>query len=166
MRVFAANPDDVRPAFLMAWLAGSGAAILVSSLVQMFLLLGACKLARVPGVTLSRAWTTVVICDLVFYGFLVLIVLGQLIAIQEDSSRSSIRTTYQFLLSPVNFIYAFVGAALGHAAVFSSRLAERDEPVIGFGRATAAAVVYLGFNALVVTFAVLITWITRAGPIR
>ena len=148
MSIFAATSDDVRPAILIAWLAGSGIAILVASLIHLFLLLFACKLARLPGVGLGRAWTTVLICDLVFYGFSSVMALGMYIGIAEDRARS-VRGNYSFLQSPINFLYLFAAAVIGHALIFSPRLADQDEPAIGFGRAAAVAVVYLGLSGIV-----------------
>jgi hypothetical protein len=147
MHLLAAAPDDVRPAILFAWLAGSAVAILVGSLVQAPLLLVACWLARLPGVRFGEAWGAVLVCNVVFYGFLAVIAFGTMIGISMDGGQP-LPGTYRFLLSPVNFIYLFVAGAVGHALVFSPRLAEPDEPAIGFGRATGVAVVYLGLCAM------------------
>lgn len=148
MHILAATAaDDVRPAILIVCLAGSALAILVASLLQAPILLAACRLARLPGVGFGQSLGAVLVCNTVFYGFLALMGLGLLIGIQEDGARS-VRSAYVFLLSPTNFIYLFVAGVLGHALIFSPRLADPDEPAIGFGRATGVATVYLGLSAI------------------
>jgi hypothetical protein len=148
MHLLAAAPDDARPAVLIAWLAGSAVAILLASFVQAPLLLAACALSRLPDVRFGRAWGTVLVCNLVFWGFLTFLVLGVLFG-QTKADPGPVRVSYTFIFQPINFIYLFVAQVLGHALIFSPRLADPDEPAIGFGRSAGVAVVYVGLCSAV-----------------
>ncbi|HEX3147317.1 MAG TPA: hypothetical protein VHR66_04495 [Gemmataceae bacterium] len=161
MLILAAKPDDLEPAILVAWLTGAGIAILVASLIHMFLLLAACRLTGVRDVSLGRAWTTVLICNVAFYGFLSVMGLGLYVGIQEDSARV-MRGNLFFYLSPVNFLYLFAAGVLGHAAIFNTCLGKRDEPAIGFGHASAVAVIYLGMSAVIFSFAYVLQTVARS----
>jgi hypothetical protein len=57
-----------------------------------------------------------------------------------------------FMLTPTNFMYLFFAFILGHAAIFTQRLSESDGLPIGFGKASAGSVSYLGFSGLVYSF--------------
>jgi hypothetical protein len=73
---------------------------------------------------------------------------------------------YLFLLSPVNFIYLFVAGVAGHALIFSPRLADPDEPAIGFGRATGVAMAYLGLCAIAASAVFVGGWATIASLLK
>jgi hypothetical protein len=156
--------DDPRPAVVIVWLAGSALAILVGSLMQAPLLMAGCWLGRLPGVRFGQAWGAVLVCNLVFYGFLAVLVLGVIAGQRWDSGGTPIRVSYTFILSPINFIYLFVAGVVGHALIFSPRLADPDEPAIGFGRATVVAVVYLGLCAIVASVSFVAYMLLSAGP--
>jgi hypothetical protein len=160
MTIFAATSNDAGPAFLVAALAASLLGILVGSFVHAGLILLACKLTRVRGIRFSRAWTTALLCDVVFYGFLAVVVVGTYMGYLEERQVRPI--SYLFLLSPVNFVYLFAAAVLGHAVIFSPCLAERGQPPIGFGRAAAVATVFLGLSALLSVFLFILAAIVRA----
>jgi hypothetical protein len=160
-----AAADDLRPAVLIVWLAGSALAILVASLVQAPLLLLASKLARLPGVGFGQAWGSVLVCNVVFYGFLAVLALGTFVGLEGDGIRSGRGAYYLYMFAPVNFFYLFVTGVVGHALVFSPRLADPDEPAIGFGRATGVAVVYLGLCAVAASVVFVAYWAATApGP--
>src|SRR5690349_18577025 len=117
MPLFAAQ-SDIGPAFLFAYLAGSGLAILLGSLFQAILLMLAARLVRLPDVRYGRAWSAAVIGNVVCYGLLAVMAVGLAVGMAEDGTRS-IRGSYMFLASPTNFIYLFVGATLVHTLLFS-----------------------------------------------
>lgn len=146
--LFAAGPDDVLPAVVIVWLAGSALGLLVVSLVHAGCLLLACAGGRLPGVGYGRALGTVLICNAAFYGFGTVMAVGLWTGLRDEGLGGP-RVSYAFFFAPVNFVYLFVAAVLGHAAVFAQRLGGRGGPPVGYGRAAAVAVIYLGLCGLV-----------------
>ncbi|WP_232056310.1 hypothetical protein [Tuwongella immobilis] len=147
MHLFAAKQSDLMPAMIVAGGAGIALALLVAALVHAGCLMLACRGARVRAVGYRRAFLTVLLCHSTLFGFVAVMAIGIGLSMQGQGP-TEMRSIALYIVSPINYVYLFAFGVLVHVAVFAQRVGEPDDPPLGFGPATALAVIYLGWCGL------------------
>jgi hypothetical protein len=146
MTLLAAKSDFILPSFAIVWLLVSVLVVFVASFFQAVCLMLAFAATRVPWVGYASALGTVVMCNVIFYGFSSIMALGYWIGFTDG------RGGLEILFSPINFVFLFTATVLGHAAIFAQRFSDTGGLPIGYGRACALSVIYLGLCSFVYSF--------------